>query len=167
MLTEHILITRREKSILQITLLSLALQELFIPQELQCIYQFHSPGSSMKRHTDELGNRLSPSYEWRVGKNACKLDPVQITDSGRGFGQYAPTLLTFGNIKQRSPSLGQRRRESSVIQSGAQASAGSWGRGSRRQERRGICGNTQSSIMQEGTHAMSPRNSDDWVITRL
>lgn len=102
-LTEHILITRREKSILQITLLSLALQELFIPQDPQCIYQFHSPGSSMKRHTEELGNRLSPGYEWRVGKKACKLDPVQITDSGRGVGQYAPTLLTSGSIKQRPP----------------------------------------------------------------
>lgn len=70
MLTEHILITRREKSILQITLLSLALQELFILQEPQCVYQFHSPRSGTKRHTDELGNFPSPSYNRRVGKNA-------------------------------------------------------------------------------------------------
>lgn len=56
MLTEHILIIQREKSILQITSFSLTLQELFIPQELQCVHHFHSAQSSMKWPTDELGN---------------------------------------------------------------------------------------------------------------
>lgn len=82
-LTGHILITRREKSILQITLLSLALQELFIPKEPQCVYQFHSPQSGMKRCTDELGGNFpSPSFKRRVGKKVYTLDSIQIIDSG-------------------------------------------------------------------------------------
>ena len=135
MLTEHILITRREKSILQITLLSLALQELFIPQEPQRVYHFHSLRSGTKRHTEELGNFPPPGYKRRVGKNVYTLGPVKIIDSGGGFGHSVPILFTFGDIKQWFPSPGQRKRESSVIQSakgpslylqGAQA--GGWGR---------------------------------------
>lgn len=83
MLTEHILITRREKSILQITLLSLALQELFIPKEPQCVYQFHSPRSGVEWRTDELGGSFpSPSFERSVGKKVYTLDSIQIIDSG-------------------------------------------------------------------------------------
>ena len=59
MLTVFILITRREKSILQITLLTLALHELFIPWEPQRVHHFHSPRGSTKWHADDLRNFFS------------------------------------------------------------------------------------------------------------
>ena len=59
-LTEHILITQGGKSILQITVLCLALQELFIPLTAACS-SFSFSLEHMKRCTDKLGNP-SPSH---------------------------------------------------------------------------------------------------------
>lgn len=100
-LTEHILITWREKSILQITLLSSALQELFISQEPQPARHFCSPRTAGNGTQMNLGGFFTlPARKGGEGKMCRHWNPVKIIDSGSGFGhtsEYSPCLVTLSS----------------------------------------------------------------------